>query len=551
MPPSIKRLPVSVHPWEVDVVPSPMTVDNQPLEGVLLVVESVTGTVRHAVPIVPGEGLRKHLLRACRSEIKGISASRPSVVRVRRRGLVRRLGDAANARVEVVADLPEVDAAFEGLYDHFAPLPVHVHRPELWAPVVARMWGVAPWNDISDAVSFRFVGGPPELQGTVATLLGNGGEQYGLVLYPTEVDYRVFDGAARGDLAEQAWELTRVYCFHLDEEDDVPTGLPRSVRQAGALLKKDGMVPMMFGMDHGEPHKLAPEQEDALRCAVEAVTAVHVAVGAAVEWRDGEVRVPTSFGDVVVSTTAGGFDEAEPLVFNVAHQVVITQVVRGRRVTPAFVVKAAKKDAIEIARYFRSVDTLALELDGELDVRAVAGGEDLGLIARLPAVAVEQFPDAGSMAMVVSAGGAKRKTLNPADFLLVEDVKLIRYGEAPPAGGRAWPKASATLIAFAEPLKPDLFPQETRKKLMIMASTIWNAVVMADDGGDPSALEQARMALSKDGMSAGITEMLVKRKRTEFGGDPRLIVVEDVAFDGLGLRLEAKWTMAPGVDATS
>jgi len=87
-------------------------------------------------------------------------------------------------------------------------------------------------------------------------------------------------------------------------------------------------------------------------------------------------------------------------------------------------------------------------------------------------------------------------------------------------------KISDTFLQFAEPLLdafgPNLTEAQMEQPLMI-AWTVWNAVVYADAGGNKQMLEKVRASMKHDPQLKGFVEFLIDRKRLVFGDDPRLI----------------------------
>lgn len=87
-------------------------------------------------------------------------------------------------------------------------------------------------------------------------------------------------------------------------------------------------------------------------------------------------------------------------------------------------------------------------------------------------------------------------------------------------------KISETLLEFSAPLL-EVLPEgagepEIRRVLMV-GVTVWNAVNVADTGRDVLPLEQVLEVARTHSSEGALIEMLVERKRGQFGDDRRLI----------------------------
>jgi hypothetical protein len=87
-------------------------------------------------------------------------------------------------------------------------------------------------------------------------------------------------------------------------------------------------------------------------------------------------------------------------------------------------------------------------------------------------------------------------------------------------------KISDTFLLFAEPLLDALGPNVTEaqmKQPLMIAWTVWNAVVYADVAKNGRTLGTLRSSIDCDPESKELIEALIERKRTLFGDDQRLI----------------------------
>lgn len=87
-------------------------------------------------------------------------------------------------------------------------------------------------------------------------------------------------------------------------------------------------------------------------------------------------------------------------------------------------------------------------------------------------------------------------------------------------------KISDTFLQFAEPLLdafgPNVSEAQMEQPLMI-AWTVWNAVVYADAGTNKQTLADVQASMGHAPQLKGFVEALIERKRTHFGDDHRLI----------------------------
>ena len=104
-------------------------------------------------------------------------------------------------------------------------------------------------------------------------------------------------------------------------------------------------------------------------------------------------------------------------------------------------------------------------------------------------------------------------------------------------------KISETLLRFAGPLLEALDSDATESQMeepLMVAWTIWNAVVWADAVADRRCLEEVRRSAAvRDPALATFMEVLIERKRRLFGDDHRLIGEYRLIRVGGEIRLQA------------
>ena len=87
-------------------------------------------------------------------------------------------------------------------------------------------------------------------------------------------------------------------------------------------------------------------------------------------------------------------------------------------------------------------------------------------------------------------------------------------------------RLSETLFHFAR-LTPDALPDEAperrAREALMVACTVWNAVVFADVLHDHRYLDEARRLMAGKPEAAVLVDQLIARKRAMFADDERLI----------------------------
>lgn len=104
-------------------------------------------------------------------------------------------------------------------------------------------------------------------------------------------------------------------------------------------------------------------------------------------------------------------------------------------------------------------------------------------------------------------------------------------------------KISDTFLQFAEPLLDAVGPNATEGQMeqpLMIAWTVWNAVVYADAGENKQMLDKVRASMAHDPQLKGSVEFLIDRKRMVFGDDHRLIGEYKLFRKHGGIRLRAE-----------
>ena len=102
-------------------------------------------------------------------------------------------------------------------------------------------------------------------------------------------------------------------------------------------------------------------------------------------------------------------------------------------------------------------------------------------------------------------------------------------------------KISETLLEFAAPILEFFDGEPTPENIrpaFIVAITAWNAVIFDESKEGTQFVEKTRKLL-KTGPELALFDSMVKRKKTEYGSDRRLIGDFEIYQEGGELRLRA------------
>ncbi len=577
-----KKLPRS-GPWEVDIISAPgVRIRGVELEGMLLVVEAQTGQVRAAAPIPLGEDLRPHLVEAAVQSEGHMPPERPRTL-LCRPDFAMRLRPAAAAlgfKLKLQTRVPGVEEASDSLLAHMAGAPSSdcmPQDPKPWRPLLAELVKEAPWRGLSDAVEFIFPEGPALLADGVALVLGQAGEQYGVVFYEDWEDYEAFMECA-GDLDALDELGLGCWCAHLDPPADFEPGDVDRRRKAG--LVHGGLALRLYAYQGAGVRSLEAEEEEAMLAVLQGILALWRSAGPALEDEVREIEAQTAVGRLLV---VGGPDQVgQPLprlIVEAAHRVGMTVEGPPGEEGGSLIIKAAKADAQRLVGRLRGLDAVSLDASGPdtFDVTAWAGNRQIGVLVRAPAVPAAWRPwlEQGCGTVVVSAGGAKRATYSPHNYLASFPVELLRdaggddfdddddddYDDEEPLDPanlldpsalrsvdwtrppEEWPKASTVLLVFGDPLALDRLPPQARRPAIDILITVWNAVVLADLKGQPQLLQEARRMLKAEPQFGWMVDRLIERKRRLFPHDRRLMRVGAIVPRPGGFDLQAGWTL--------
>ncbi|MFH1467764.1 MAG: hypothetical protein ABIO70_25485 [Pseudomonadota bacterium] len=559
--PSLENLPRR-GAWEIDLIEAPtVQIEGEDLRGLLLVAEREGGAVRHATPVLAGEDLAFAVSKAASSPAPPLTPSRPAVIHCRPvlRKELRRIARILGARLDATEDLIMAEAAAESLLQHFSSTPVCLPaNPAPWRPLIERLHRAAPWRALPDHVCFHFPSGCAALRDAVAIVLGRAGEQLGLVVYPTQRDHQRFleMAYAQERLSAGAWEA---WAIHLDPLDELPVTQRDAI--VGSGLKVGDLGLLLLAMQGDEARPMTEAEEEACMVALQGVLAAYERHGVRLCSQPSITEVPIGSATLTVfSTPEEGalFVHEEPPLILAPHKLMLGEFKDG----PALLVKAAKRDAQRLVRELEGVDALSLNTSGPEDEILVWAGERcLGVLSRgaFGPGAWSWWLERGSGHLVISAGGAKRGGIRPGDIQEIIEVELLERDDAPDHDDtnppdvlhgaswdgppETWPKASTVLLDFAQPLGAGRLPAEAVTPMLTVASTVWNAVVLADKTGDGRFLDDVRARMAGQGPFAVLTEQLIRRKRELYPQDVRLMVVDGVTPGAGRVDVKVSWRL--------
>lgn len=163
------------------------------MTGVLVVVETGNHRCRLCAPVFaydsPGAVFRGALV----NPEPGTEPGRPMEVRVADDGLLEELASVlreASVPASVSQSLPSIVAYLaEAMAAAGGPQAPGLSEPlAAWRTVLNEFANMAPWKQVANNLCFRFSGGA--LDGRLAIIIGNAGEDRGLILFATESAYK-------------------------------------------------------------------------------------------------------------------------------------------------------------------------------------------------------------------------------------------------------------------------------------------------------------------------------------------------------------------------
>lgn len=425
---ALQLLPPTLAPWEVLVAPSPVAGQNQ---GLLIISDAQTGELRALGPLLPEESIWSVLGQAFLApEAPGVP-SRPRLLRCMDAALAGRLRRATKGlelKVEVVQTLPAAQVVLASLQAN-PPALAGAQAPGIdietanWAKALEQLTDLAPWQRLSDSVTFRFRGSSA-LGTSVALLLGNAGEQRGVVLYPSEAIHLRFLDAARSGTYSRFDEMFAL-SLYLDTKEEFSPRELQACQDLG-MVTSSGLFPRFMVMDKGLPRLPKPGEQLSMLAAVQAISALCKGSLVDLEVVPAAMPVRTQLGTIEVMSSPNPLHAAKPLFYDeyASYVGALLDPMTGKKVT-ALVLKLRKKQAQSLAKKLMGVDRLEVQTDCSL--LAFAGQRLLGCLMAPDEEMIYKLHDKVQVTLCVSAGGPRRAGVKPKDFVMME---LVQLGES-------------------------------------------------------------------------------------------------------------------------
>lgn len=424
---ALQHLPTSLDAWEVALLELPATIDGVETEGLLLVAEQGTGLIRSASPQIVGEPLWTGLGSAFLSPPNPCSPARTQQLLCTDPQLLARLEselEGLDIRLRLVLETPAIDEIMAEMAEHFSPLPVPgiTHDHSAWAAVLEAFVQQKPWQRVGDDVLFTFIGAAG-LAGHVAVVLGEAGEQIGVVLYPSMDDYLGFlDASLQGDL--DALEKVEAANLYLDPPDEFDEEDLASCREAG-LVTSIGLFPRLLVLAGGRPFAANETAQQSLLAALQAITTLSEQVGE--DLGRGPVTGIARTVQGIVRVDAAPYEPTFPILYDRDYALATLDLPWQDRTLPTLVLKLRKRDAERLINDLEGLDAMWLTSEGDTQtVWAVHNSTPFGILLHNDQTGLDLARVfAGPTALLcVSAGGPKRPRLLPTEFLLLREVPV-------------------------------------------------------------------------------------------------------------------------------
>lgn len=238
-------------------------------------------------PNTPPVALAETFLEAARKPLAG-EPRRPRRVRVASRGLAAELAPlAAEGIVVHVAPTPEVDAFVEAMLHRTAgaardDLSSYLEGGRVSEQTVADLfsaarylWAVAPWKAMYDSQTLRCDIPAYGIRGACVSIIGNLGESFGVLVFPSQKAYEAFGRAQARSRRKGRIDLgTSLLSFEFDPAGSVPASMRREAETHGWRVSGPRAYRRVFHRDRdGTPRPLTQRDvELATACAMSVAT---------------------------------------------------------------------------------------------------------------------------------------------------------------------------------------------------------------------------------------------------------------------------------------
>ncbi len=248
--------------------------------------------VGHALP-VPGETegiLARTLLEAMERPLIG-PRRRPSAIRVADRSFAAEIRAAVGNRIPIrVAPTPELDEVLESMAESFpAPpagkgqSPSYLENGRVPPETVAALFAAAeslhqaaPWTVATDDQVLRLDIPEHEVAGACLTIIGNLGESFGVLIFPSFAGYLAFAALAESSSRPEGARLdfgTSWLSLGFERGADLPASMRREVAAHGWPVAAANAYPHVARFDHdGTPYPTRPRDLEIAAAAAAALS---------------------------------------------------------------------------------------------------------------------------------------------------------------------------------------------------------------------------------------------------------------------------------------
>ena len=317
--------------------------------------------------------------------------------------------------VEVTARIPALDEVFRSLSESMGMRDtLGVVDPARLSALGRRLYALAPWEYLWDNASLHFVRGGG-LDGFRAVFLGKLGVSRAMLLVPNAETLERFRSGSRAGL-----ETLQVDAVQLDPPDDMSDAQLREAHRQNLILP-GGEVLLLTSMQEGTLRIALPAAQERLLVALEA------AVGL---FETNNVRKLPFNSRVHHNHTHNGETihlhleiPADPsALVDFSHQIMAGYARPEEGGVPILVIKAAKKDAEQLAANLAGLEAALVE---GRKLWAIRDGYRIGWLGELSRETLAGWRHYQQVRVVVSAGGAKRESLYAKNLLSQQTVPLM------------------------------------------------------------------------------------------------------------------------------
>jgi len=315
--------------------------------------------------------------------------------------------------VKAVTKITALDSIFASLLDSLgATSTLGIIEPERLQMFGQRLYVLAPWDHLWVNAYIHFIRGSG-LDGMHAVFIGKLGLSKAMLLMPdAQTMHRVRSGPATP-------ESLHIDALQMDPPESMSDAQLREAHQRGLILP-GGEVMLMVAMRDGVRGLAPPEVQQRLLVALEAAVSLleshdvsqiasgsqlchdHVHQGETIHLH---LEIPEDPTALTNAGTPASSEDAQP----------------GEDSPPLVIIKAAKRDAVQLTAQVEGAEALLIQGN---KLWVIKDGHQLGWIQVLTPEQIESWRQHNKIRLMISAGGAKRKTLYVKNVLSQQDLPL-------------------------------------------------------------------------------------------------------------------------------